>query len=99
MVRIRLARVGGIRQPSYRIVVSDQRSPRDGRFLEIIGNYNPRTEPETVVVDRERALYWLGRGAQPSEAVGRLLEQTQVMAINRGETTLEEVLGSEAAQA
>lgn len=99
MVRIRLLRVGSIRQPSYRIVVADQRSPRDGRFIEIIGNYNPRTEPNTVVVDRERALHWLERGAQPSETVARLLEQTSVMAIRRGETTLEEVLGQEAAQA
>ena len=97
MVRIRLQRVGGIRQPSYRIVVSDQRSPRDGRFLEIIGNFNPRTEPNTIVVDRERALYWLEQGAQPSETVQRLLERTSVMAIKRGETTLEEVLGKEAA--
>jgi small subunit ribosomal protein S16 len=99
MVRIRLLRVGAIRQPSYRIVVADQRSPRDGRFIEIIGNYNPRTEPNTVVVDRERALFWLGRGAQPSEAVARLLEQTSVMAIQRGETTLEEVMSKESAQA
>ncbi|MGI6367468.1 MAG: 30S ribosomal protein S16 [Anaerolineae bacterium] len=99
MVRIRLARVGSIRQPSYRVVVSDQRSPRNGRFIEIVGNYNPRTDPETVVIDRERVLYWLERGAQPSEAVARLLEQTSVMAIRRGETTLEEVLGAETAQA
>jgi small subunit ribosomal protein S16 len=91
MVRIRLLRVGAIRQPSYRIVVADQRSPRDGRFIEIIGHYNPRTEPETVAVDRERALHWLQNGAQPSEAVARLLEKTSVMAIHRGETTLEAV--------
>jgi small subunit ribosomal protein S16 len=97
MVRIRLLRVGAIRQPSYRIVVSDQRSPRDGRFIEIIGNYNPRTEPNTVVVNRERALFWLKRGAQPSEPVARLLEQTSVMAIHRGETTLEEVSSRESA--
>lgn len=99
MVRIRLLRVGGIRQPSYRIVVSDQRSPRDGRFIENIGNFNPRTEPNTLVVDRERALFWLERGAQPSEAVAGLLEKTSVMAIKRGETTLEEVLAKDAAQA
>ncbi len=96
MVRIRLFRVGAIRQPSYRIVVADQRSPRDGRFIEIIGHYNPRTEPETVEVDRERALYWLQNGAQPSEAVARLLEKTSVMAIHRGEATLEAVEGSSA---
>ncbi len=96
MVRIRLFRVGSKRQPSYRIVVADQRSPRDGRFIEVIGNYNPRTEPNTVVVDRRRALYWLGTGAQPSEAVERLLEQTSVMAIHRGEMTLEEIEEAEA---
>ncbi|MFO7697245.1 MAG: 30S ribosomal protein S16 [Anaerolineae bacterium] len=99
MVRIRLLRVGAIRQPSYRIVVSDQRSPRDGRFIEIIGNFNPRTEPNTIVVNRERALFWLERGAQPSEAVARLLEKTSVMAIKRGETTLEEVVAQDAAPA
>ncbi len=95
MVRIRLFRVGAIRQPSYRIVVADQRSSRDGRFIEIIGHYNPRTEPETVVVNRERALYWLQKGAQPSAAVARLLEKTSVMAIHRGETTLEAIEGGE----
>jgi small subunit ribosomal protein S16 len=87
MVRIRLLRVGAIRQPSYRIVVADQRSARDGRFIEIIGNYNPRTEPNTLSVDSERALYWLKQGAQPSESVARLLEQTGVMAAHRGEAT------------
>jgi small subunit ribosomal protein S16 len=80
-------------------VVSDQRSPRDGRFIEIIGNFNPRTEPNTIVVNRERALFWLERGAQPSEAVARLLEKTSVMAIKRGETTLEEVVAQDAAPA
>jgi len=57
------------------MVVTDQRSPRDGRFIEIIGNYNPRTDPETVAVDEERALYWLSQGAQPSDAVDRLLKK------------------------
>ena len=73
MVRIRLRRVGAKKQPSYRIVVADQHSPRDGRFIESIGHYNPRTEPETVQYDEERALYWLSVGAQPTEAVRRLL--------------------------
>ncbi|HBY92526.1 MAG TPA: 30S ribosomal protein S16 [Chloroflexi bacterium] len=75
MVRIRLRRVGAKGQPSYRIVVADQRSPRDGRFIEILGHYNPRTEPETVAVDADRAAYWLDKGAQPSEAVERLLKK------------------------
>jgi small subunit ribosomal protein S16 len=73
MVRIRLRRVGAKKQPSYRIVVADQRSPRDGRFIESIGYYNPRTEPETVHYDEDRALHWLSVGAQPSDAVHRLL--------------------------
>ena len=73
MVRIRLTRVGAKKQPSYRVVVADQRSPRDGRFIEIIGHYNPRTEPETAVIKEDRALYWLGEGAQPTEAVARML--------------------------
>lgn len=74
MVRIRLRRVGAKKQPSYRIVVADQRSPRNGRFIEAIGHFNPRTEPETVNYDEERALYWLSVGAQPSEAVQRLFK-------------------------
>lgn len=69
MVRIRLRRVGSKRQPSYRIVVADARSPRDGRYIEIIGFYNPRTEPATMIVDEGRALYWLNSGAQPSDTV------------------------------
>jgi len=73
MVRIRLQRVGAKKQPSYRIVAIDSRSPRSGRALEILGSYNPRTEPETVAIKGDRALYWLGNGAQPSKATKRLL--------------------------
>ncbi|HRX03825.1 MAG: 30S ribosomal protein S16 [Anaerolineae bacterium] len=80
MVSIRLRRVGAKKQPSYRIVVADKKSPRDGRFIENIGHFNPRTEPETVVLDNERALYWLSMGAQPSDAVRRLLVNAGVMA-------------------
>ena len=79
MVRIRLRRMGAKKQPSYRIVVADAEAPRDGRFIEIIGHYNPRTEPETLHVEKERALYWLRQGAQPSEAVERLLRRVGVM--------------------
>lgn len=89
MVRIRLFRVGAKKQPSYRIVVADARSPRDGRFIEIIGHYNPRTDPPEVTIDRERALYWLKNGAQPTEPVARLLEKTSVMAAYRGEAVEE----------
>lgn len=73
MVKIRLRRVGAKKQPHYRVVVADSRSPRDGRFIENIGHYNPRTEPPTVEIDEVRAIFWLERGAQPTEAVARLL--------------------------
>ncbi|HLU11564.1 MAG TPA: 30S ribosomal protein S16 [Oceanobacillus sp.] len=76
MVRIRFRRVGFKGQPSYRIVVADQRSPRDGNFIEIIGHHNPRTQPSTDVVDEARALYWLSVGAQPSEAVRTVFKRT-----------------------
>lgn len=75
MVRIRLRRVGRKKQPSYRIVVADSRSPRDGRYIEVIGFYNPRTEPATMEIKEARALHWLSVGAQPSEAVHRILDK------------------------
>ncbi len=78
MVRIRLRRQGAKKQPTYRVVVSDQRSPRDGRIVENIGFFNPRTEPETIQIDSERASYWLSVGAQPSEAVARILKAAGV---------------------
>ena len=80
MVRIRLRRVGAKKQPSYRVVVADQRSPRDGRFLECIGHYNPRSDPPAVDIDQERASFWLQKGAQPSEAVARMLESLGITA-------------------
>jgi len=73
MVKIRLRRTGKKKQPSYRVVVADSRAPRDGRFIEIIGFYNPRTEPPTVQIKEDRALYWLSQGAQLTGAVARLL--------------------------
>jgi small subunit ribosomal protein S16 len=76
MVRIRLRKTGLTHQPSYRIVVADIESPRDGRFLEIIGTYNPRTEPSTILVKEDRAFHWMKNGAQPSESVARLFNQT-----------------------
>jgi len=75
MVRIRLRRQGAKKQPTYRVVVADSRSPRDGRFIENIGFYDPRTEPPTINVQADRALYWLGVGAQPSDAVLRMLKK------------------------
>ena len=75
MVRIRLRRMGLRHQPYYRIVVADRESPRDGRFLEVVGTYNPRTEPSTILVKEERVYYWMSHGAQPSESVTRLFTQ------------------------
>lgn len=74
MVSIRLRRMGSNRRPAYRVVVADSRSPRDGRFIEIIGHYNPLTEPPTVAIDRTKAAEWIKKGAQPSNTVKRLLE-------------------------
>ena len=73
-VRLRLMRMGKKKQPTYRIVAADARSPRDGRFIEIVGTYEPRREPSTVIIDNEKALHWLRHGAQPSERVEKLLK-------------------------
>jgi small subunit ribosomal protein S16 len=73
-VKIRLMRVGKKKQPTYRVVVADARSPRDGRFLEILGQYAPRQEPSLVTIDSERALHWLNAGAQPTESAAKLLQ-------------------------
>jgi small subunit ribosomal protein S16 len=79
MVKIRLRRTGAKMKPTYRVVVCDSRSPRDGAFLEILGHFNPRTNPETVVIDEERALSWLKQGAQPTATASRLLTKTGIM--------------------
>src|SRR5829696_4245246 len=73
-VKLRLTRVGKTKQPQYRIVAADARSPRDGRFIEIVGHYNPRTDPSTLRVDEEKAVKWLRQGAQPTDRVRKLLE-------------------------
>ena len=73
-VKIRLRRMGKKKQPTYRVVVADSRSPRDGRIIESIGRYDPRSEPSLVEIDNDRARYWLGTGAQPTERVQKLLE-------------------------
>ncbi|MDE0311255.1 MAG: 30S ribosomal protein S16 [Caldilineaceae bacterium] len=78
MVRIRLRRMGAKKKPFYRIVVADQRSPRDGRFIENIGTYDPLTDPPSINIKSERAGHWLRVGAQPSEAVARLLTKTGI---------------------
>jgi small subunit ribosomal protein S16 len=74
MVKIRLKRVGKRKQPSYRVVVADSRSPRDGRIIEAIGHYHPRQDPSEIVIQNDRAVYWLGKGAQPSDSVRKLLQ-------------------------
>lgn len=79
MVKIRLMRTGMKGAPSYRVVVADARSPRDGRIIENIGWYNPRTEPSTIQIDAERARHWLQVGAQPSESVRSLLVRAHVI--------------------
>ncbi len=79
MVRIRLRRMGKKKAPTYRIVVADARSPRDGKFIEIIGNYAPTRDPKTLNVDGDRARYWLSVGAQPSDSVTYLLKKVGVL--------------------
>ena len=79
MVRIRLRRVGAPKQPSYRVVAADKESPRDGRFLEVLGHYNPRTEPSTIHFKEDRIYHWLSVGAQPSEPVVKLFNQMGTM--------------------
>lgn len=79
MVKIRLRRVGAKKRPSYRLVVADARAPRDGAFISVIGHYNPLTDPETVVIDEEKALYWLGQGAQPTDTAARLLAKMGII--------------------
>ena len=73
-VRKRLTRVGSKKNPIYRVVVADSRSPRDGKFIEIVGRYNPQTDPSTIEFDEEKVKDWLGKGVQPSDAVAKLLK-------------------------
>ena len=80
MVRIRLRRTGSKKQASYRVVAADQRSPRDGQFIENLGHYNPRTNPPTFEFDRDRVAYWLEKGAQPSDSVAQLLRDVDLSA-------------------
>jgi small subunit ribosomal protein S16 len=72
--KIRLARVGSKKNPIYRVVVADARSPRDGRFIEIVGRYNPQTDPSTIELDEDKIRDWVSKGAQPTDAVRRLLK-------------------------
>ena len=80
MVKIRLTRMGAKKKPFYRIVVADSRSPRDGRFIEIIGNYDPLQKPAVVNIDEEKAISWIQHGAQPTDTVRSLLSQKGILA-------------------
>ena len=101
MVRIRFRRIGMKGQPSYRIVAADKESPRDGRFLEILGFYNPRTEPTTLTVKEDRVFHWMKNGARPTESVEQVFKTAGVMdrweRFKKGEDV--EVLMSEATEA
>ena len=78
MVKIRLQRVGKKKKPSYRVVVADSRAPRDGKFIEVIGHYDPLTDPATVEIKEERALEWLRQGAQPTQTVANIFKKAGV---------------------
>lgn len=86
MVKLRLMRMGKKKQPTYRVVAADARSPRDGRFLEIVGHYDPRREPSTIVIDNDKAVAWLRKGAQPTDTVRKLLTVSGAWAEFTGET-------------
>jgi len=75
-VKLRLMRMGKTKQPTYRVVAADTRSPRNGRFIEIVGTYEPRQEPSRIVIDNDKAVAWLRKGAQPTERVQRLLQES-----------------------
>ena len=79
MLRIRLRRVGAKKKPSYRLVAADVRAPRDGAYVEVIGHYNPLTDPETVVINEEKARLWLSRGAKPTDTAARLLIKAGIL--------------------
>ena len=79
MLKIRLRRVGAKNKPSYRLVVADIRAPRDGAFVDIVGHFNPLTDPETIVIKEERALHWLKQGAKPTNTTARLLDKAGIL--------------------
>lgn len=84
-MKIRLRRVGAKKKPSYRVVVADSRTATNGRFVDHLGHYDPLTEPPTVIIDEDKALKWLRQGAQPSEAVGRMLKRMGTLDKVKGE--------------
>jgi len=82
-VKLRLTRVGSKKNPIYRVVAADSRAPRDGRFLEIVGRYNPQTDPSTIELDEVKVKDWLGKGAQPTEAVAKLIKIKDTLGMKR----------------
>ena len=84
MLAIRLRRTGSTKRPYYRVVVADSREPRDGRFVEVLGHYDPRKDPAVVKIDAERTEYWIGKGAQPSDTVRSLLKQQAARPAKQG---------------
>ncbi|MEM8925711.1 MAG: 30S ribosomal protein S16 [Actinomycetota bacterium] len=98
-VRLRLMRMGKKKQPFYRVVAADQRSPRDGRFIEIVGTYNPRREPSEIKINNAKAVGWLRQGAQPSDRVRKLLEISGAWAAFKDGTTVEELEAKQEAEA
>ncbi len=98
-VRLRLMRMGKKKQPVYRVVAADARSPRDGRFIEVVGTYNPRLEPSVIKIDNAKAVKWLRQGAQPSERVQKLLEISGGWEAFKAGTTVEELEAAAAKEA
>ena len=88
-VKLRLTRVGSKKNPIYRVVAADSRSPRDGKFLEIVGRYNPQTDPSTIELDEAKVKDWLGKGAQPTEAVAKLIKISGIEKYRRGSVMAE----------
>lgn len=98
-VRLRLMRMGKKKQPTYRVVAADARAPRDGRFIEIVGTYNPRTEPSEITIDNAKAVHWLRHGAQPTDRVRKLLDISGAWEAFQSGTSVEELQAKAAAEA
>lgn len=95
-VKLRLMRMGKKKQPTYRVVAADVRSPRDGRFIEIVGTYNPRTDPSEIRIDNDKAVAWLSKGAQPTDTVRKLLEISGAWGEYKGEAPVAKPAAPEA---
>lgn len=98
-VRLRLMRMGKKKQPTYRVVAADSRAPRDGRFIEIVGTYNPRSEPSEINIDTAKAVRWLREGAQPSDRVRKLLDVTGAWEAFQSGASVEDLEAKAAAEA